>query len=48
MCIRDSTVDGVAPAAPVIDPSNGTEISGTAEAGATVILTDGGLSLIHI
>ncbi|WP_305829118.1 Ig-like domain-containing protein [Pseudomonas aeruginosa] len=36
------TVDDVAPAAPVIDPSNGTEISGTAEAGATVILTDGG------
>ncbi|MBG4672806.1 BapA prefix-like domain-containing protein [Pseudomonas aeruginosa] len=36
------TVEGVAPAAPVIDPSNGTEISGTAEAGATVILTDGG------
>ncbi|KHE55323.1 hypothetical protein D407_0229145 [Pseudomonas aeruginosa] len=36
------TVDGVAPAAPVIDPSNGTEISGTAEAGAKVILTDGG------
>ncbi|MBG7378225.1 BapA prefix-like domain-containing protein [Pseudomonas aeruginosa] len=36
------TVDGVAPAAPVIDPSNGTEIGGTAEAGATVILTDGG------
>ncbi|MFK1397172.1 Ig-like domain-containing protein [Pseudomonas aeruginosa] len=36
------TVDGVAPTAPVIDPSNGTEISGTAEAGATVILTDGG------
>ncbi|MCF5090682.1 BapA prefix-like domain-containing protein, partial [Stenotrophomonas sp. PA-6-5C] len=36
------TVDGLAPAAPVIDPSNGTEISGTAEAGATVILTDGG------
>ncbi|HGN2612596.1 TPA: Ig-like domain-containing protein [Pseudomonas aeruginosa] len=37
-----TTVDSVAPAAPVIDPSNGTEISGTAEAGATVILTDGG------
>ncbi|WP_121373614.1 Ig-like domain-containing protein [Pseudomonas aeruginosa] len=36
------TVDGVAPAAPVIDPSNGIVISGTAEAGATVILTDGG------
>ncbi|WP_085591157.1 Ig-like domain-containing protein [Pseudomonas sp. B14(2017)] len=35
------TVDGVAPAAPVVEPSNGTEISGTAEAGATVILTDG-------
>ncbi|HHM6006794.1 TPA: Ig-like domain-containing protein, partial [Pseudomonas aeruginosa] len=40
--LPDGTVDGVAPAAPVIDPSNGTEISGTAEAGATVILTDGG------
>ncbi|PNG62921.1 Ig-like domain-containing protein, partial [Vibrio vulnificus] len=36
------TVDAIAPPAPVIDPSNGTEISGTAEAGATVILTDGG------
>ncbi|MBV5616881.1 BapA prefix-like domain-containing protein [Pseudomonas aeruginosa] len=36
------TVDGVAPAAPVIDPSNGSVITGTAEAGATVILTDGG------
>ncbi|MBG4272300.1 BapA prefix-like domain-containing protein [Pseudomonas aeruginosa] len=36
-----TTVDAVAPPAPVIDPSNGTEISGTAEAGATVILTDG-------
>ncbi|HBP6464240.1 TPA: Ig-like domain repeat protein, partial [Pseudomonas aeruginosa] len=35
------TVDGVAPAAPVVEPSNGTEISGTAEAGATIILTDG-------
>ncbi|KSR45325.1 Ig-like domain-containing protein [Pseudomonas aeruginosa] len=34
-------VDGVAPAAPVVEPSNGTEISGTAEAGATIILTDG-------
>ncbi|WP_121363329.1 Ig-like domain-containing protein, partial [Pseudomonas aeruginosa] len=37
-----ATVDSVAPAAPVIDPSNGSVISGTAEAGATVILTDGG------
>ncbi|WP_038823281.1 Ig-like domain-containing protein, partial [Pseudomonas aeruginosa] len=36
-----TTVDAVAPAAPVIDPSNGTTISGTAEAGAKVILTDG-------
>ncbi|HEL3864021.1 TPA: BapA prefix-like domain-containing protein [Stenotrophomonas maltophilia] len=35
------TIDGVAPAAPVIDPSNGTTISGTAEAGSTVTLTDG-------
>ncbi|KSD79885.1 Ig-like domain-containing protein [Pseudomonas aeruginosa] len=37
-----ATVDAVAPAVPVIDPSNGSVISGTAEAGATVILTDGG------
>ncbi len=37
-----TTVDSVAPATPVLDPSNGTVISGTAEAGATVILTDGG------
>ncbi|VFT07680.1 Uncharacterised protein [Pseudomonas aeruginosa] len=29
------------PPAPVINPSNGVVISGTAEAGATVILTDG-------
>ncbi|WPX88394.1 Ig-like domain-containing protein [Pseudomonas asiatica] len=35
------TVDGVAPAAPVVEPSNGAEISGIAEAGAKVILTDG-------
>ncbi|WP_347914424.1 Ig-like domain-containing protein [Pseudomonas aeruginosa] len=37
-----TTVDSVAPATPVLDPSNGTVISGTAEAGAMVILTDGG------
>ena len=36
-----TTIDGVAPAAPVIDPSNGTTISGTAEPGSTVTLTDG-------
>ncbi|WP_437126060.1 Ig-like domain-containing protein, partial [Pseudomonas aeruginosa] len=36
-----TTVDSVAPAAPVVNPSNGTTISGTAEAGAKVILTDG-------
>jgi hypothetical protein len=36
-----TTVDAVAPAAPVIDPSNGTTISGTAEPGSTVTLTDG-------
>ncbi|MBH9137072.1 Ig-like domain repeat protein, partial [Pseudomonas aeruginosa] len=37
-----TTVDSVAPAAPVVNPSNGSVIAGTAEAGATVILTDGG------
>ncbi|RXK66472.1 hypothetical protein ERT44_10750, partial [Stenotrophomonas sp. MA5] len=36
-----TTVDAVAPPAPVINASNGAVISGTAEAGATVILTDG-------
>ncbi|MEK0335796.1 Ig-like domain-containing protein, partial [Pseudomonas sp. 5FOS] len=34
-------VDSVAPATPVVEPSNGTEISGTAEPGSTVTLTDG-------
>jgi hypothetical protein len=34
------TVDALAPAAPVIDPTNGAIIAGTAEAGATVLLTD--------
>ncbi len=36
-----TTVDSVAPAAPVVNPSNGAEISGTAEPGVRVILTDG-------
>ncbi|WP_254842089.1 Ig-like domain-containing protein, partial [Pseudomonas aeruginosa] len=36
-----TTVDSVAPAAPVVNPSNGAEISGSAEPGATVTLTDG-------
>ncbi len=36
-----TTVDSVAPTAPVVNPSNGAEISGTAEPGATVTLTDG-------
>ncbi|MDF5919192.1 Ig-like domain-containing protein [Pseudomonas aeruginosa] len=31
----------LAPATPVIDPSNGVELSGTAEPGVRVILTDG-------
>ncbi len=31
-----TTVDSVAPAAPVVNPSNGAEISGTAEPGATL------------
>ncbi|KAB0732977.1 surface adhesion protein, partial [Pseudomonas aeruginosa] len=35
------TVDAVAPPVPVINPSNGVVISGTAEAGAKVFLTDG-------
>ncbi|MEK0335794.1 Ig-like domain-containing protein, partial [Pseudomonas sp. 5FOS] len=34
-------VDSVAPAAPVVEPSNGSMISGTAEPGSTVTLTDG-------
>ncbi|MFI7839816.1 Ig-like domain-containing protein, partial [Pseudomonas asiatica] len=34
-------IDGVAPSAPVINPSNGTELSGTAEPGSSVTLTDG-------
>ncbi|NRS42006.1 Ig-like domain-containing protein, partial [Pseudomonas aeruginosa] len=36
-----TTVDAIAPATPVVNPSNGAEISGTAEPGATVTLTDG-------
>ncbi|OPD81581.1 hypothetical protein AO940_20015, partial [Pseudomonas aeruginosa] len=35
------TVDAVAPATPVVNPSNGTTLSGTAEPGSTVTLTDG-------
>ncbi|RTE66260.1 hypothetical protein EH243_06600, partial [Amphritea opalescens] len=31
-----STLDATAPAAPIIDPSNGTELTGTAEANSTV------------
>ena len=34
-------VDGLAPAAPVVNASNGSEITGSAEAGATILLTDG-------
>ncbi|KAB7776127.1 Ig-like domain-containing protein [Xanthomonas sp. LMG 12460] len=41
-----TTVDAVAPAAPVLQPSNGTVIVGTAEAGATVTVTDGNGTLI--
>ncbi|MBO3628356.1 surface adhesion protein, partial [Pseudomonas aeruginosa] len=36
-----TTVDAVAPATPVLDPSNGVDISGTAEPGDPVILTEG-------
>ncbi|MEB3898645.1 Ig-like domain-containing protein, partial [Pseudomonas putida] len=35
------TVDAVAPDAPVVNPTNGSTISGTAEPGSTVIITDG-------
>ncbi|MBH9400168.1 BapA prefix-like domain-containing protein, partial [Pseudomonas aeruginosa] len=35
------TVDGVAPSAPVVEPSNGSELSGTAEPDSSVTLTDG-------
>ncbi|WP_295938447.1 Ig-like domain-containing protein, partial [uncultured Xanthomonas sp.] len=41
-----TTVDAVAPAAPVLQPSNGMEINGTAEAGATVTVTDGNGAVI--
>jgi hypothetical protein len=37
-----TTIDASAPAAPVIDPSNGAALHGTAEAGSTVTLTGAG------
>lgn len=40
------TVDGLPPAAPIIVPSNGSQLSGSAEAGSTVILTSPGGALI--
>ncbi|WP_280564555.1 Ig-like domain-containing protein, partial [Chromohalobacter sp. 48-RD10] len=36
-----ATLDTVAPDAPTIDPTNGTELTGTAEVGSTVTLTNG-------
>ncbi|POB49949.1 Ig-like domain-containing protein, partial [Vibrio vulnificus] len=36
-----TTVDTVAPATPVINASNGSVLSGTAEAGVTIVITDG-------
>ncbi len=36
-----TTIDTVAPNAPTIQPSRGTVLTGTAEAGSTIILTDG-------
>ncbi|MCW2295250.1 hypothetical protein M2262_005300 [Pseudomonas sp. BIGb0408] len=41
-----TTIDSVAPVAPTISPSNGIELSGTAEAGSTVIITGPGGSII--
>ncbi|OLO06643.1 hypothetical protein BTW08_16410, partial [Salinicola sp. MH3R3-1] len=35
------TIDAVAPNAPTLDPSNGETVSGEAEPGSTVIITDG-------
>ncbi len=34
-----TTIDAQAPAAPVIDPSNGTQVTGTAEAGSLITIT---------
>ncbi|WP_049298824.1 Ig-like domain-containing protein, partial [Pseudomonas aeruginosa] len=36
-----TTVDAVAPNTPVVNPSNGNLLNGTAEPGSTVTLTDG-------
>ncbi|MEN4957721.1 Ig-like domain-containing protein, partial [Stenotrophomonas indicatrix] len=36
-----ATVDAVAPALPTVNLSNGSSLSGTAEPGSTVTLTDG-------
>lgn len=41
-----TTVDATAPSAPIIEPSNGTEISGVAEAGTLLTLTDANGNLI--
>ncbi|MBF7014635.1 Ig-like domain-containing protein [Novosphingobium sp. HR1a] len=35
------TIDSLAPDAPTLSPSNGTEIGGKAEAGTTILVTDG-------
>ena len=40
------TVDAVAPDAPVLAPSNGTKVTGTAEPGSTVTVTDGTGALV--
>ncbi|WP_159980528.1 MULTISPECIES: Ig-like domain-containing protein [unclassified Novosphingobium] len=40
------TVDSIPPAAPLIDPTNGSVISGSAETGALVTLTDGDENVI--
>ncbi|WP_416638723.1 Ig-like domain-containing protein [Pseudomonas sp. OHS18] len=38
----NTTIDTVAPVTPTISPSNGVELSGTAEAGSTVLITGPG------
>ncbi len=35
------TVDTIAPTAPVLDPTDGSQVVGTAEAGSTITITDG-------
>ncbi len=46
--VATTTVDSVAPLAPVVAASNGTELSGTAEAGSTIRLSVGGVQIATV